>query len=90
MMPSEIITWECGIVAGATAGDGIGDWAGPPVAQAPVLLAAVVGEAGATATASDGGGSCLCSRELFLCQHMWQMHLRLLQKLLLLLPHASG
>ena len=42
-------------MAGATAGDGVGDWVGPPVAQAPVHLAAVAGEAGATL--SDGGGS---------------------------------
>ena len=33
---------------------------------------------------------CLCSRGLFLCQHMWQRHLRLLQKWALLLPRASG
>jgi hypothetical protein len=46
---------HCAIVAGATAGDGVGDWVGPPVAQAPVHLAAVAGEAGATL--SDGGGS---------------------------------
>ena len=45
----------CAIVAGATAGDGVVDWDGPPVAQAPVLSAAVAGEAGTTA--GDGGGS---------------------------------
>jgi hypothetical protein len=42
-------------LAGATAGDGVGNCTGPPVAQAPVLLAAVAGVAGATA--SDGAGS---------------------------------
>ena len=42
-------------MVGATAGDGVGDWAGPLVAQAPELSAAVAGEAGATA--SDDGGS---------------------------------
>ena len=40
--------------APTTAGDGVGNSAGPPVAQAPVL-AAVAGVAGSTA--SDGGGS---------------------------------
>ncbi len=44
------------IAAGATAGDGVGNCAGPPVAQAPVLSAAVAGVAGATAR--DGAGSC--------------------------------
>jgi len=44
------------IVAGTTAGDGVGNCAGPPVAQASVvLLAAVAGVAGATAR--DGAGS---------------------------------
>ena len=44
------------IVAGATAGDGVGNCAGPPVAQVPVvLLAAVAGVAGATTR--DGAGS---------------------------------
>jgi len=42
-------------VAGATAGDGVGNCVGPPVAQAPVLSAAVAGVAGATAR--DGAGS---------------------------------
>ena len=46
---------HCANVTGATAGDGVGNWAGPPVVQAPVLSAAVAGEA--CATASDGGGS---------------------------------
>jgi hypothetical protein len=45
----------CAIVAGATAGDGVGNCAGPHVAQVPVLLAAVAGVAGATAR--DGAGS---------------------------------
>ena len=46
---------RCAIVAGATADDGAGNCAGPPVAQAPVLSAAVAGVAGATAR--DGAGS---------------------------------
>jgi hypothetical protein len=46
---------RCAIVAGATAGDGAGNCAGPPVAQVPVLSAAVAGVAGATAR--DGAGS---------------------------------
>ena len=45
---------RCAIVAGANAGDGVDNCAGPPVAQAPVL-AAVAGVAGSTA--SDGGSS---------------------------------
>jgi len=67
-MPSEIIAWECGSCTfnnegsepGANAGDGVGNCAGPPVAQAPVLSAAVVGVAVAGvagATARDGAGS---------------------------------
>ena len=44
------------IVAGATAGDVVGNCPGPPIAQVPVvLLAAVAGVAGATA--KDGAGS---------------------------------
>ena len=48
---------RCAIVAGATAGDGVGNCAGPPVAQEVpvVLLAAVAVVAGATAR--DGAGS---------------------------------
>ena len=46
---------HCAIAAGATAGDGVGNCVGPPVAQAPVLAAAVAGVA--CATASDSGGS---------------------------------
>jgi len=42
-------------VAGATASDGVGNCAGPPVAQAPVLSSAVAGVVGATAR--DGAGS---------------------------------
>ena len=38
---------RCAIVAGTTASDGVGDWVGPSVAQAPVLSAAVAGDAGA-------------------------------------------
>jgi hypothetical protein len=43
------------IVAGATAGDGVGICAGPPVAQVPVLSAAVASVAGTTDR--DGAGS---------------------------------
>ena len=46
---------RCAIVAGATAGDGVGNCASPPVAQVPVLSAAVAGVAGATAR--DGADS---------------------------------
>ena len=42
-------------MAGATAGDGVGNCVGPPITLAPVLPAAVAGVAGATA--SDGAGS---------------------------------
>ncbi len=44
-------------MAGAAAGDGVGNCARLSVAQAPVLVAAVVGVA--SATASDSGGSCV-------------------------------
>ena len=43
------------IVAGGTVGDGVGNCAGPPVAQGSVFSAAVAGVAGATAR--DGVGS---------------------------------
>ncbi len=46
---------RCAIVAGATAGDGVGNCVGPPIAQAPVLSAAVASVAGATASGSRAG-----------------------------------
>ena len=92
---------RCAIVAGATAGDGVGNWTGLPLHRHlysrqqlrvwPALLPVTV-VAAARGLLSQGLllHRRLCSRELFLYQHMWQRYLRSLQKLALLLPRAGG